>query len=467
MKKTLIIAFALLSLLGIFSCCFAQSEEVEVLLNKQIKVTFNGEYQEFQNVNGVKVYPLSYEGTTYLPIRSISSLFNSKIKWDGNTNSVYLGEGELDTTSSKKVTNPSQGTNENVKVLLNRDIKIYYNSKVQTFTDVNGKVVYPLSYNGTTYLPVRAVSNLFNLKIDWDSKNYTVVIAKDEQVQKESNIAVVYFSVTGNTKTVAGYIKEELNADLFEIVPKQEYVDADLNYNDRNTRATKEQDSKNARPEIKNDIDVSKYDIVLLGYPIWWGDCPRIIQTFIETGKLNGKTVIPFCTSGSSGISGSESTLKTYKDINWMAGKRLTTSKSDVTSWVKSLNLDLPNGSKENADLNTIKIEVNNKELVVELENNQATKELVKKLESGSVVVKASEYGGFEKVGSLGFSLTRDDKQIKTEAGDIVLYQGNQISLFYNSNSWSYTKLGKVTSMSASELKNVLGDGDVTLTLKK
>jgi hypothetical protein len=127
----------------------------------------------------------------------------------------------------------------------------------------------------------------------------------------------------------------------------------------------------------------------------------------------------------------------------------------------------LPNGSKENADLNTIKIEVNNKELVVELENNQATKELVKKLESGSVVVKASEYGGFEKVGSLGFSLTRDDKQIKTEAGDIVLYQGNQISLFYNSNSWSYTKLGKVTSMSASELKNVLGDGDVTLTLKK
>ncbi len=465
MKKFLLV-FVLV--LATFSTCFAQSEEINVVLNKQIKVMFNGEYQEFQNVSGARVYPLSYEGTTYLPIRSISSLFNSKIKWDGNTKSVYLGDGELDTTSSKKVKDPSQGTNEKIKVIKNSDIKIFYDSKIQTFEDANGKVVYPLSYNGTTYLPVRAVSNLFNLKIDWDGKNNIVVIIKEEQNQKESQIAVVYFSVTGNTKTVAEYIKEELGASIFEIVPKQEYVDADLQYNDRNTRATKEQDDKNARPEIKNDIDVSKYETIFLGYPIWWGDCPRIIQTFIETKKLNEKTVIPFCTSGSSGISGSEITLKSYKDINWISGKRLTTSKSEVISWLKSLNLNSPSEKKVNKDLstNTIKLEVNNKELIVVLEDNQATKELLQKLNSGNVVVNAQEYGGFEKVGSLGFSLTRDDKQIKTEAGDIVLYQGNQISLFYNSNSWSYTKLGKVTNMTADELKKVLGNGDVTMTLK-
>ena len=130
-------------------------------------------------------------------------------------------------------------------------------------------------------------------------------------------------------------------------------------------------------------------------------------------------------------------------------------------------NVEIVNDVKENNDLNTIKIEVNNKELVVELEDNQATKELIQKLDSGNVIVNAQEYGGFEKVGSLGFSLTRDDKQIQTEAGDIVLYQGNQISLFYNSNSWSYTKLGKVTNMTVNELKEVLGNGDVTLTLKK
>lgn len=125
------------------------------------------------------------------------------------------------------------------------------------------------------------------------------------------------------------------------------------------------------------------------------------------------------------------------------------------------------NLQEENTNMNTIKIEVNNKELIVELEDNEATKELVQKLNSGNVVVEANEYGGFEKVGSLGFSLTRDDKQVTTKAGDLVLYQGNQISLFYDSNSWSYTKLGRVTNMSANELKEVLGSGDVTLTLKK
>ena len=189
----------------------------------------------------------------------------------------------------------------------------------------------------------------------------------------------------------------------------------------------------------------------------------------MESHNLSGKTMIPFCTSGGSGISESEKTLKSYKGINWIEGKRLSTSKSEVSNWVKSLNIKSSAEPKESTNLNTnkIKIEVNNKELEVSLENNQATRELLQKLNSGNVVVKASEYGGFEKVGSLGFSLTKDDKQIKTEAGDLVLYQGNQISLFYNSNSWSYTKLGKVTNLSSSELKDVLGTGDVTLTFKK
>ena len=469
MKKVFSLLLILTVVLVLESIRLADTTEVEVILNREIKVTYNEAIQEFQNVNGVKVYPLSYEGTTYLPIRSISSLFQSKIKWDGNTNSIYLGEGDLDTTSSKTVSSFNRGNNETIKVLLNRDIKIYYHNKVQTFTDVTGKVVYPLSYNGTTYLPVRAVSNLFGLKIDWDGVNNTVKIQKEkEQEQNESKTAVVYFSATGTTKQVAEYIKDETKADIFEIVPKEKYTLEDLDWNNNKSRTTKEQNDKNVRPEIENNIDVSNYDVIFIGYPIWWGDCPRIIQSLIETGKLNGKTVIPFCTSGSSSISGSENTLKTYKEINWMSGKRLTTSKNDVTNWVKSLNIQSSNEVKENNNLNAniIKIEVNHKELIVELENNQATKELVQKLEADNVIVNASEYGGFEKVGSLGFSLTRDDKQIKTEAGDIVLYQGNQISLFYASNSWNYTKLGKVTNMSAVELKELLGSNDVMLTLK-
>lgn len=468
MKKVFVVLLILVLVLLFGTIYLANTPEVDVILNRETKVTYNDAIQEFQNVNGVKVYPLSYEGTTYLPIRSISSLFKSKIKWDGKTNSIYLGEGDLDTTSCKEVSSFTKVTNETIKVILNRDIKIYYNNKAQTFTDVTGKIVYPLSYNGTTYLPVRAVSNLFGLKIDWDGVNNTVNIRK-EQEQDESKTAVVYFSATGTTKQVAEYIKNETNADIFEIIPKEKYTSEDLNWNSNNSRATKEQNDRNARPEIENNIDVSNYDVIFIGYPIWWGDCPRIIQSFIDTGKLNGKTVIPFCTSGSSSISGSENTLKEYKEVNWVSGKRLTTSKDDVTNWIKSLNIKNSKELKENSNLNTniIKIEVNNKELIVELENNQATKELVQRLNTSNVVVKASEYGGFEKVGSLGFSLSKDDKQIKTEAGDLVLYQENQISLFYNSNSWSYTKLGKITNFTAIELKELLGDNDVTLTLKK
>lgn len=120
---------------------------------------------------------------------------------------------------------------------------------------------------------------------------------------------------------------------------------------------------------------------------------------------------------------------------------------------------------EEQKMIDIIKIKVNGSVLDMKLEENLATKELIKKLQEGDITINANEYGNFEKVGNLGFSLPREDKNIKTEAGDIVLYQGNQISIFYNSNSWSYTKLGKIQNISASELKNILGAGDVTLVL--
>lgn len=115
-------------------------------------------------------------------------------------------------------------------------------------------------------------------------------------------------------------------------------------------------------------------------------------------------------------------------------------------------------------DMGIIHIKVNNQILDVELEDNDAAKELKEKIKNEDIIIEAHEYGGFEKVGNLGFSLPREDTNIKTSAGDIVLYQGNQISLFYNSNSWSYTKIGRIQNITSSELKNILGNGDVTLT---
>ena len=112
-----------------------------------------------------------------------------------------------------------------------------------------------------------------------------------------------------------------------------------------------------------------------------------------------------------------------------------------------------------------ITIDVNGNKLTASLADSTAAKELAEKLKAGSVTVTLNEYGGFEKVGDLPWSLTKSDKQVSTEPGDIMLYQGDQMTIFYNSNSWSYTKLGHIDNITQEELKALFGEGDVTVTL--
>ena len=112
---------------------------------------------------------------------------------------------------------------------------------------------------------------------------------------------------------------------------------------------------------------------------------------------------------------------------------------------------------------NLVKVKINDEIFDVELENNSATEELIKELKKENITVNASEYGGFEKVGDLGFSLPTSDENIGTNPGDIVLYQGDKISLFYGSHSWSYTKLGRIDNVDPDQLREILGSGDVTL----
>ena len=169
------------------------------------------------------------------------------------------------------------------------------------------------------------------------------------------------------------------------------------------------------------------------------------------------------------------STQRQVKDAEASTEKQVTDSEAleqgkandSETSTEKQVTDSKASTKRQNKEeeIDMIKIKVNNNVLDVKLEENEATKSLVERLKNGDISVKANEYGGFEKVGELGFSLPRNDKNITTSAGDIVLYQGNQISLFYNSNSWSYTKLGKVQNVSAKDLKNILGADDVSLVL--
>lgn len=153
---------------------------------------------------------------------------------------------------------------------------------------------------------------------------------------------VVYFSATGTTRTLAEYAAETLAADIYEIVPEQPYTQADLAYY-TDGRADKEQGDPSARPAISGSApDLSQYSVVLLGYPIWHGQAPKIISTFLESHDFTGKTMVPFCTSHSSGIGSSDTNLHALASgADWMSGKRFGggTSKDTVEEWLGGLNL--------------------------------------------------------------------------------------------------------------------------------
>ena len=156
-----------------------------------------------------------------------------------------------------------------------------------------------------------------------------------------SDVLVAFFSATGTTKGVAERIASVTGGDLYEIVPANPYSAADLNYNDRSSRSTKEQNDKSARPEIGSaDISLEGYSTIYLGFPIWWGEEPRILDTFAEKYKFDGITVIPFCTSGGSGIGRSGPNMAALAGSGtWLDGKRFSgnVSEADLKSWIESL----------------------------------------------------------------------------------------------------------------------------------
>lgn len=118
-------------------------------------------------------------------------------------------------------------------------------------------------------------------------------------------------------------------------------------------------------------------------------------------------------------------------------------------------------------NIKEIIMNVNNYDLVIELIDNSSSRALIEKLKEGDIIVHAHDYGNFEKVGNLGFSLPTNDKRITTKPGDLILYQGNQLTIYYDTNTWTFTKLGEVVNVDGEKLKEILGKSDAILTLKK
>lgn len=153
-------------------------------------------------------------------------------------------------------------------------------------------------------------------------------------------ILVAVFSASGVTKHVGEEIARISGGDFFEIIPKEIYTSDDLNWTNKSSRSSVEMNDSSARPEIANTVaDMDDYDTVIIGFPIWWGFAPRIIETFLESYDFSGKTIIPFCTSGGSGVGRSDTAL--HKNVN-----------GDV-KWAKGVQINRPNEAEIRKMLDT------------------------------------------------------------------------------------------------------------------
>ncbi len=156
-----------------------------------------------------------------------------------------------------------------------------------------------------------------------------------------SKVLVAYFSASGVTAKAAAKLAKAAGADLFEIVPEKAYTKADLNWQDKNSRSSVEMNDRSSRPAIRSKVEnMEQYDVVFVGFPVWWYREPSIIDTFMESYDFSGKTVVPFCTSGGSGLGSTSSNLQALaKDAKVIEGKRLSVMTTDgsLKKWVEEI----------------------------------------------------------------------------------------------------------------------------------
>lgn len=272
---------------------------------------------------------------------------------------------------------------------------------------------------------------------------------------------ILYFSVTNNTEQIAKYISEITSSDILEIIPKDVYTNEDLDYNNNNSRANREQNDKNARPKISNKLDLENYDVIYLGYPIWWEEEPRIILTLLDNYNLENKTIILFCTSGGSGIELSVNNIRNYNNkLNVLDGKRFSSnsSKEEVITWINSLNINNNSNSK------SAKLLIDNTEYIITLEDNETVDALVNNM---PLDLSMSNLNGNEFYSYLEFTLpTNSYNPGKINKGDIYLYGNNCLVIFYESfnTSYSYTRIGKLDDIEV--LDNIKDKNNIIVNLE-
>ena len=292
---------------------------------------------------------------------------------------------------------------------------------------------------------------------------------------------VLYCSRTGNTERMAQTIQSTLDCDMIEVVPETPYDD---DYNAMLERARTELAAigQGTYPAISTSIEnFEDYDIVFVGYPVWYGHMATPMQTFLHNhaNLLSGKRIALFASSGSSGISTSERDAAslvpdaTFEESMLLTSSTLGDMDSRIPAWLEELGASREESGDGDTPVtgNSIRLTLDNGTIfTATLAENSSAEALKALLAEGDLTIEMSDYGNMEKVGGLGFSLPRHDVRTVTGPGDMVLYQGNSLVIFYGTNTWSYTPLGKVEGVSSRDrMLELWGKGDdatVTLSLE-
>ena len=288
---------------------------------------------------------------------------------------------------------------------------------------------------------------------------------------------IVYYSYTGNCQQIVESLTAQVEADVMRIEPADKTQKYEANNYAIGTQLL------NAIKAAPNDAasypaidpvsitDLSPYQNIIIVTPLWWSQMAAIMQTYLfnYSAQMAGKHVAMIVSSHSSGISGVVTDAKRLvPDCIWM-GDALWINNSNhgnraslIQDWLPTLNF-----AEKQTTMNQMYITIDGMTQSATLADNTATKELIAKLQQAPITVMLNSSGGFEIWGALGFSLPTSNEQVSAQPGDIVLYNGSNICMFYGSNSWSYTRLGKIDGLSESELRTFLkaGESNISVTL--
>lgn len=295
----------------------------------------------------------------------------------------------------------------------------------------------------------------------------------------QAKTLVVYYSYTNNIHRIATELSSQIEADLVRVEPAEKGLDYSAdNYAIGSALIAairNNPDSPDSYPAIDPvNVDFDAYDTVIIGVPLWWSNMAAPMQTFLfqHGAEMAGKNIGLIVSSASSGISGVESDAKRLIPDGkflatslWIRSSQTSNASTLISTWLKEIDYSSLNNSDMDSNKITIKV-AGDATLTATLADNSSASALIELLKAGPVTVNMHDYADMEKVGSLPVSLPRNDTYFTTGPGDLVLYLGNRFVIYYDTNYYDFTRLGKIDgNFTGPQLKSILGNGDVTVTL--